>query len=238
MDRTTVIAFAITLVAIGLAVLIRELAFGRRPAAAPVRARAVAVVDRYALADQAEADDQLRGLRIVADNGSWAAWTTGPQRAVNGQTGGYRLDDRTAELVIDPTLNAREIAEMVEHVEHGAGSVATVAAIAEDTSLRGPLATAALEAAEEAAYVEAERLDMVALFAGFDTAVAARRAEIDHMQALVAGWSFYIHDAEGHECPHCAAALHEISEEHRHIVGEHDTQAWDMRELRAALAVA
>lgn len=225
MDLTTVTAFAITVAAIGLFILVREI---QRHGAPATPVRAVAVVNRHALADESEAADHLRGLRIVADNGAWAAWTTTPQRV---------LDDRTAELVVDPGLKPREVAEMVEHVEHGAGSVASVAALTEDTSLRGPMATAALEAAEVAAYDEAEERATNAFFAEFRGRLGLALEAFRGATGRVDRWVFYTHEDVSH-CPRCAEAMHEISEEHRRIVGEHDTQAWDVRELRAILATA
>jgi len=229
----TWLAFAATFIAIGIAVAVHAAASHRRDRAA----------------DEAFADDHLRAIRITADDqGYLHAWNMDTPASVRPveATLPYRLpvaafEARTERLVIDPTLSAVEVAEIVQHVEPGAGSVASVIAVAEDTRLRGPAATARLAAAEEAAYAEAEEREWVELFAGFDRAVAERMLIMNELQASDWGWSFYQHDAEGMHCPRCQAAVNAVSGEFQAMVARAertDTGAFDRRELEALLASA
>jgi hypothetical protein len=175
--------------------------------------------------DVADADaDRLRRLRIQADDEVWRT-TTG-------------FDTRTAELVVDPTLKAADVAEMVHHVAPGEGSVVSVADEAGDTKLRTLAQVAELLAAEVEAYTEAVAREADVVFAAFDAAMREAFARIDRLQAAVSPWSFYQHDDEGARCPHCAEDIAAVSGEYRQIVAAYDTSAWDVRELRAALAAA
>jgi hypothetical protein len=206
-------------------------------------------------ADLDDEEDHLRFLRISADDAGLLAWRTGghypaglyrstavaalpPAPAhTSAHTPAPALDARTAELVIDPTLKAADVAQMVEHVAPGPGSVVSVAAVAEDTRLRGPRATAELEAAEAEAHDEA----LVRDFAGFDQAMADAFARLDRLQWRQAAWSFYVHAADGHACPHCTEAVTELTGEYQELTARvlaESTQAMDLRELRAALAAA
>jgi hypothetical protein len=207
-----------------------------------------------------EAADRRRLLRITADDqGYLHAWRsgepyvpqprpvaptgiilqadgTGGRNAADGSSGGNVLDARTLELVVDPTLSAAEVAEMVAHVEHGTGSVATVAATAEDTKLRGPQALARLQAAEVDAYAEAQtqeaRLAVNEAFSGS----GGMWADLDRKLWAIAPWIFYAHDDEGAQCPHCATALSAVSGEYRKLTER--TEEIDRRELEAMLAAA
>jgi len=196
-------------------------------------------------------DDHLRFLRITADEEAMRGWrgtgqypatlyrsmTVSPLPPASAYTPAPVLDERTAQLVVDPTLKAADVAQLVEHVAPGPGSVVSVAAITEDTRLRGPRATAELEAAEAEAHDEA----LVRDFAGFDQAMADAFARLDRLQWRQAAWSFYVHAADGHACPHCTEAVTELTGEYRELTARvlsESTQAMDLRELRAALAAA
>jgi hypothetical protein len=227
------LAFSVTLVAIGVVLAVHTVIGNRRARAA----------------DEVYADDHLRAIRITADDqGYLHAWNMATPAGVRpvGATLPHRLtvaafEARTEELVIDPTLSAAEVAEIVEHVEPGTGSVASVVAATEDTKLRGPAALIRLAVAEEEAYAEAEEREWAALFAGFDRAVAERMLIMNELTAKDWGWVFYQHDAEGMHCPHCQKAVDQVSGEFRAMVaraeGTH-TGEIDRRELAALLAAA
>jgi len=144
------------------------------------------------------------------------------------------LDDRTAELVVDPTLKAAEVAEMVAHVEHGAGSVASVAAELPDTKLRDGTGAALVAVAELEAYVEAETQDARLLVEGALGTSAGMWDALDRKLWAIAPWVFYAHDEDDAECQHCANALSTVSGEYRALT-EH-TQEIDRRQLLAMLA--
>lgn len=167
------------------------------------------------LDDDAKAD-RLRLERIEADDATWT-WegVTGraqvtPPRAT--------FDARTAELVVDPTLKARDLVGVVEHIEHGIGSIATVDAIVTDTKLRGPAELAALHAAELAAYASIDEQEIRLMLQPLDRAMSAALARIDRAQAAAGAWSFYAHDDEGAHCPHCAEAVAAVSGEYRDLL--------------------
>jgi len=231
-EHPRLMGFALAAVFIGLAVGIAALtSFVRDLRECPARGRAWPRAT-----DRRDVEDHLRALRIQADDAHMTTWRGGATHPA-GLYPKVLVDQRTAELVVDPTLRPADVAEMVEHVAHGVGSVASVAAEAEDTTLRGPLALARLQAAEVAAYDEAFARE----FIGFDEAVAAAFARLDRLQWQAGAWSFYAHNAEGHACPHCTDAVSELTGEYAELTARvlaESTQAMDVRALRAELAAA
>jgi hypothetical protein len=203
--------------------------------------------------------DLTRGLRIAAEDRERADWgwgTAAPTSRAHGggSVGGGNvvamvtaqaagtpmaqvlggLDERTAELVIDPTLKPTEVAEMLTHVAMGPGSVASVAAEVPDTKLRDAAEQAAVAVAEVEAYIEAEQQDARLLVASALEASTTMWADLDRKLWAIAPWIFYAHeDADAH-CPHCATALSAVSGEYRKLT-EH-TQEIDRHALNALLA--
>lgn len=148
-------------------------------------------------------------------------------------------DFRTADLVIDPTLRASDVVEMVEHVAPGAGSVASLGHIADDTRIRSVAQVTELHRAEAAAYAEdAVRAD-ADFFARFDRVMSVALAGFQERTSRVDAWLFYQHDDTRSECPHCTEALREVSDEYAQLVADRantDTGEISKAELRALLA--
>lgn len=165
-----------------------------------------------------DADDRARGLRILADDRArgTAAWMHAPAWAIEA---GYpspamRTSAERAAGAAPVEVGKDWVDPMrADYTAYGIGSVVSLAAIAEDTKLRGPVALAILHRAEEQAYAEAEQRE----FAAFDAAVADGLARIDRLQANW-GWSFYAHDDAGAHCPACRDAVEEVSGEYRDLV--------------------
>jgi hypothetical protein len=170
-------------------------------------------------ASPADAEDEARRIRILTDDRehSFATWLvplpvqpdmrTSEERA----RGVAPFDGGSADVATDPALRPAERTEVLEHVAPGAGSVASVAALGEDTKLRGPLALAALERAEVAAYAEAEQRAVDSYFTGLDAALDRFRAATVRAD----NWLYYLHGDHPSECAHCALALDAISDEYR-----------------------
>lgn len=179
------------------------------------------------------AEDIARFLRIRADDALWTAHTPAP--AV--------LDQRTAVLVVDPTLKPAEVAEMVEHVAPGAGSVVSVADEPVDTRLRTMHEEAELASAWDAATAEsAARAANTAdgmIFATFRTSMDAALNGFRAATARVDAWAHYLHDAGDTRCPHCTQAVADVSGEYRALVNRvelESTQSWSRHELATILA--
>lgn len=130
------------------------------------------------------------------------------------------LDARTAVLVVDPTLSATEVAQVIEHVEPGAGSLASFAATACDTrEMRTHAEQHHLETVYDTAHDEDIRRDLSAAFARHEDDSADVWATID-------AWVERYHGSEHYaDCVHCAEWTHEQSDEYAQLVarveGEH-----------------
>jgi len=149
------------------------------------------------------------------------------------------FDDRTAELVIDPTLNAADVEAIVEHVAPGAGSVVSVADAVAPTTMRGPRARAEVAAAEVAAHDEAARRADVDFFARFDRVMEVALAGFRERTVRADTWMHYLHEDATARCAHCAEAVAEVSDEFRLMVRKAEatmTGGYSLTELEALLA--
>jgi hypothetical protein len=148
------------------------------------------------------------------------------------------VDDRTAAILADGDLSARDLVGVVEQVADGAGSLGSFARTVEDTAMRTTAEWTAVRAAEADAYACAEAEEMRLLFAGFDEAVDVRAMATDLDRKLwnIAPWLWYIHDDQGSECPHCIADKTAVEAEHKQIVGAYDTGEIDLDELQRMFA--
>jgi len=149
-------------------------------------------------------------------------------------------DGRTQALAVDPTLRRTEVAEMVAHVAPGAGSVASLAHTTQDTRIRSAGQLAELREAEEAAYAEAATREDREFFARFDLVMSVALAGFRERTVRADNWLHYVHDDACADCPHCTAALHEVSDEYAQIVRRveaQDTGVFSRAELAELLAV-
>lgn len=165
------------------------------------------------------AEDFARGLRIVAEDGTWAAWTTGENRTARDV-----FDARTAELIVDPTLKPRDLVGIDEHTAPGTGSVADLLAARPSAALRTPAEESRLQDDWDAALTEAPAHDAEIeerrFFAVFRLRMdrAAEAFEVMPGVSRAAQWLAYEHDAVSVKCRHCQKALHEISGEFAALV--------------------
>jgi hypothetical protein len=125
--------------------------------------------------------------------------------------------------------------DVAAHIQVGAGSLTSFAnAYADTATTRTPTEQRHLDEAWDAAQAEhAEWLDRQ-FFADFDTAIEAALTDWAVGTRIVDRWHTRYHGH--HRCLHCEADAHEITDEHRQIVSQYDTGAWDVLEQRAALA--
>lgn len=141
------------------------------------------------------------------------------------------LDERTAALVVDPTLSAVEVTTIVEHVEHGAGSLASFAMTASDTrEMRTAAEVKHLAEVYDEAHDEDVRRDL-------DRAVALLTEVSRDTWAAIDAWIERYH-GETHyaNCAHCAEKLHDISGEYAQLVRRveaEDTGVYTLAELEA-----
>ncbi len=150
-------------------------------------------------------------------------------------------DQRIADIADDPGLTADDVATAVEHVAPGVGSLASFARVASDTrEMRTNAEQHEMDAVYDAAHNEDIRRDMDRAFAGSadDDVAKASRAAWAAIDAWVEKYHGAVHYAD---CIHCLRVHDEHSDEYALIVADRvntDTGAWDVRELRAALAAA
>jgi hypothetical protein len=190
-------------------------------------------------ADDDAAADEARRMRILIDDREhdFAGWMAlspvqPDTRTVEEHAREVTPFDArtTGSVAAEPVDGPVEPAEVAEHVAPGAGSVASIAAIGEDTKLRGPVALAALERAEEAAYAEAEQRAVDSYFTGLDAALDRFRERTVRAD----NWLYYLHGDHPSECPHCTLALEAISDEYR-MLSTHTSEI-PRAELDAMLA--
>lgn len=123
------------------------------------------------------------------------------------------FDQRTAILVVDPTLSVADVATIVEHVEHGTGSIRSIAAVSYDTR---EMRTAVEQRELDVAYDEAYAEDTERTFNGL---VAGLWSTVDNAWPLIDAWVNRYHGDEHYaSCVHCAEALHVQSDEYAQIV--------------------
>lgn len=185
-------------------------------------------------ADDADADDHLRALRITAEDEQRADWGwTGPTPVRPVQT----LDARTAELVVDPTLKAADVPTIIEHMAHGAGSLADAAAAEAGTHLRTPSEEADYQSAWDLAIASApaeeEEIAKRAFMAEFNGRLGVALEGFRAATLRADTWFCYEH-GETDPCPHCALSLPALSPDYRART-EH-TGEIDRRALEAMLA--
>lgn len=185
---------------------------------------------RQAAAEADEAAYRLFAAQDLAEYPPGLTWSS--NRAVADSMAA--LDERTAALVIDPTLSAADVATAIEHVAPGVGSLTAFAAALPDTSTtRTPTEVRRLDEAWAPAHEEhADRLERE-FFLEFDTAMEAALTDWAVGTRVVEKWQARHHDDD--RCPICEEILHEITDEHRHIVSTYPTGAYplvvDLRKL-------
>ncbi len=148
------------------------------------------------------------------------------------------MDDRTAELVIDPTLTVLDVRTAAEHVAPGVGSLASFAAVRDDTRMRTAAERAELEHAWDEALAEVEEQEVRLFMADFDRAMHAALTDFTVGTRRVSR-AAAAHDADVDQCQHCRAALEEVSAEFAALVELADstpTGAMSRRDLEAIWA--
>lgn len=123
------------------------------------------------------------------------------------------LDERTAVLVVDPTLTAADVATIVEHVEPGVGSLASFAATACDTvTMRTGAEQRELEAVYDAAHDENTVRDL-------DASIGDLWGAHSNVWATIDAWVERYHGKTHYaSCVHCAETLQVQSDEYAQIV--------------------
>ncbi len=139
-------------------------------------------------------------------------------------------------VTVDPTLTAADVATAVEHVAPGVGSVASVAAVAEDTRMRTSAQLRELQAAELEAYAEAPAQEDRLFFAAYDRQMARALTRFDEATARVDQWEAYQHRDNEHECAHCRRAVKENSDEYKLIRSLDDTGSISRADIDALYA--
>lgn len=123
------------------------------------------------------------------------------------------LDQRTTAIVVDPTLTADEVADVIEHIAPGAGSLSSFAAASYDTA---QMRTGAELHEIEVAYDEAFRENVERTF---NTAVGGWWKTVDNAWDLIDAWVAKYHGEEHYaNCVHCAEVHQVHSDEYALIV--------------------
>lgn len=195
---------------------------------------------RKARADQEQADIlEAARLRLKAEGVDVDAVLdgTGGGNVYASRHAAATFEDRTAVLVVDPTLSATDVADMVEHIAPGVGSVASFVAAVEDTRMRTAAEVAELHAAEEAAYAEAPAQDDRLFFAQFEAGLEAALTGAQRAWTLIDAWVERYHgDVHYAACEHCEEALHEQSDEYAQLVGRIESEHTGEISMAALLA--
>lgn len=209
---------------IGLAVVVGLLAAG-----------VVVLTSRRFVVDGAAQELEFARLRLAAegvDVDDLPAYVPPTDWRVDDET---TFEERTARLVVDPTLSATDVAAAIEHIEPGIGSVASFVEARNDTRMRTSAERLELQRAEEAAYAEREEQEVRLMMADFDRAMHAALTDFAICTRVVRK-AEAVHADGVDACPHCRAAVEEISQEFALMVAaaeETPTGAYSRSDLRA-----